>query len=60
MAERDFQTPSIHFNYNTLLVGELRLWTTGTKERWERYDVEALRDYLELVLAEMPEPKPIA
>lgn len=56
MAERDFQTPSLHFNYNSVLPHELRLWTTGQKERWEYYDVEALRNYLDVILSVMPNP----
>jgi hypothetical protein len=57
MAEHDFQSPSVHFNYNTVLLPtELRLWTTGAKERLNRDDVEALHAYLTQVLALMPTP----
>jgi hypothetical protein len=55
MAEHDFQSPSVHFNYNTVVLPtELRLWTTGAKERWNREDVAALHTSLTRVLASMP------
>jgi hypothetical protein len=56
MGEHDFQTSSLHFNYNSVLPHELRLWTRGTKERWTRHEIEALKAYLESVLAHMPMP----
>lgn len=57
MGEHDYQTPSLHFHYTILLPKELRLWTTGQKERWGYDEVEALRKYLALVLDEMTEPR---
>lgn len=57
MAEIDFQTPGLHLNYNIVLPHELRVWTTNNKERWEYHDVEALRNFLAFVLAEMSETK---
>jgi hypothetical protein len=54
----DFQTPGLHCNYHPLLPDELRLWTTGQKERWALEDVRALRDYLTRVAEAMVQAQP--